>query len=327
MAALAVGLGALLTGFVGANNSASEMGAAYGAGIRTKRQALAIIAVFAFLGAWTAGVPVIRTLGGGLVPAEVSAAHVAASVFLVLALAAIYDGVASWLGTPVPTTQAMVCGIIGVGLAYGALNIEKVRVILAWWILGPLFSLVVNYLFEKSLYFRVLERVTRRLHTEHRIRQVLGGLVTLTGCYIAFASGANGAAKGIGPVVGAGFLSPETAALIGGASLAAGALLLGGRGLETVGRRITSIGELRAAVLKITAATIMLVAARTGIPLSVTQTVTSGVIGVSWARHGWRETWRNEHVGRILTFWSLGPVVIVGLAWGLARLGQRVWGW
>ena len=73
MAALAVGLGALLTGFVGANNSASEMGAAYGAGIRTKRQALAIIAVFAFLGAWTAGVPVIRTLGGGLVPAEVTA--------------------------------------------------------------------------------------------------------------------------------------------------------------------------------------------------------------------------------------------------------------
>ena len=324
---VAVGLGALLSANVGANNSAAEMGAAYGAGIRSKRAALTLIAIFAFLGAVTAGIPVIKTLGGGLVPTSVCASHVAASVFLVMTLAVLYDGLANWLGTPVPTTHAVVCGIVGVGLAFGALNLKKFAAIVGWWIAGPFISFGVNYLFEKSLYFRVLERLTRRLHSQEAISGLLGALVTVTGCYIAYSGGANGAAKGIGPVVGAGLLQAGPAAAIAGASISVGALLWGGRVLDTVGRKITEIGVLRAIVLEFAAATLMLAAAGSGIPLSITETVTAGVIGVSAARHGWRETRENEHVARILAFWVAGPVVITATAWALARAGHAWLGW
>ena len=72
----AIVLAAFLALNIGANNSAASMATAYGAGVRTKKQAVIIIAVFALLGALIAGAPVVKTLGNGLVPSEVLSSHI-----------------------------------------------------------------------------------------------------------------------------------------------------------------------------------------------------------------------------------------------------------
>ena len=68
---LAIILSTFLALNIGANNSAAAMATAYGAGVRTKREAVILIAIFAVFGALLAGAPVVETLGKGIVPGDV----------------------------------------------------------------------------------------------------------------------------------------------------------------------------------------------------------------------------------------------------------------
>jgi phosphate/sulfate permease len=72
---IAIALSTLLALNIGANNSAASMATAYGAGVRSKREAVILIAVFALMGAFLAGARVIKTLSGGLVPESVLSSH------------------------------------------------------------------------------------------------------------------------------------------------------------------------------------------------------------------------------------------------------------
>ena len=56
-------------------------------------------------------------------------------------------------GIPVSQSQAVVGGIVGVGLAYGTstLNIKKLRSISLWWVLTPSLSFLLAYLFTALL--------------------------------------------------------------------------------------------------------------------------------------------------------------------------------
>lgn len=60
---IAIVLSTFLALNIGANNSAASMATAYGAGARSKREALILIAVFALIGSLVAGAPVIKTMG------------------------------------------------------------------------------------------------------------------------------------------------------------------------------------------------------------------------------------------------------------------------
>src|SRR5919197_2550167 len=56
---------------VGGNNSAAEMGPAFGAGVRSQQEAIALIAVFSMLGALIAGAHVVHTVGSGIMPSVI----------------------------------------------------------------------------------------------------------------------------------------------------------------------------------------------------------------------------------------------------------------
>ncbi len=319
---IAIAISFLMAMNIGASNSAAEMAAAYGAGARTKKEAVTLIAVFAILGAIISGGAVIKTLGSGLVPGK-TFSETFATVFIVIIVATLFIAFANYCKSPIATTHAIVCAIVGIGLYTGGLNTKKFLYIAIWWVLTPTVSFILNYLFGKYLYFKILHKLTA-LGSEEKINKLLSVLITISGCYVAFSAGSNNAANAVGAIVGAGVISSNQGAVMAGLGMGIGAILFGGRILDSVGKGITEIGIVRAISIETTGATIIYIASLIGIPVSLNETITSGIIATSCARVGFRKTAKNEHVIRILFFWFLAPFFAVGLSYGLITLWMNL---
>ncbi|NIM02751.1 inorganic phosphate transporter, partial [bacterium] len=64
-------------------------------------------------------------------------------------------------------------------------------------------------------------------------------------------------------------------------------------------------------------ASLVLAASVFGIPVSMAEIITAGIIGFSCASQGVCETARNRHVARIAFFWFVAPILSVGLTYFL----------
>jgi sulfate permease len=315
---IAIILSAFLALNIGANNSAASMATAYGAGVRTKREATVMIAIFAVLGALLAGAPVVKTLGNGLVPGAIFSAHIGL-VLVIFIIAAFFISWANIARVPVATTHAIVCAIVGVGLYSKSLNGEKFFEIVVWWVITPLVALLMNYLIAKYLYLKTLQSLTEHF-SETSINKILSVLITVSGVFVAFSAGANNSANSVGPLVGLGLMNANVGAVMAGVAMGVGAMLLGGRVLDSVGKGITEICILRAISVEFTGAAIILTASIFGVPVSLAEIVTSGIIGFSLAQQGFSVTAQNRHVVRIAFFWFVIPFVAVGMGYLLSSL-------
>src|SRR3990172_1526236 len=102
---------------IGGNNAAAAMGAAYGARVRTKYQAVILIGVFSLLGAIFSGGAVIKTLGSGILP---SGTILINGAIVAVGAAGITVFLANILRIPISTSQAAVGSVGGIGLFYGS---------------------------------------------------------------------------------------------------------------------------------------------------------------------------------------------------------------
>jgi PiT family inorganic phosphate transporter/sulfate permease len=305
---------------IGANNAAAEMGPAYGAGVRSRRQAVVLIAIFCTLGAVTAGHRVVYTIGHRLIGERTLSANPGGALIVTLC-ALLVIGLANLLRAPISTAHAVVGGTVGLGVLNGATNLPLVATIVGWWVATPLASLLVSYLLGRFLYRRLL-RAVAALGSEHQVHQAVAWGVTLSGCWMAFSAGSNSLAKAMGPAVGAGVFQPLTGAALGGLAMAAGALVIGGRVMSTVGKEITSLCPLCAVLVEVLSASILFTASRFGMPVSLTEIVTCSVIGLGLAANGVKSTADNYHVRRILVLWPAVPLVTAALAVGLQLVAR-----
>ncbi|HSE83856.1 MAG TPA: inorganic phosphate transporter [Thermodesulfobacteriota bacterium] len=315
---VAVVLSTFLALNIGANNSAASMATAYGAGVRSKKEAVTLIAVFAIIGAFVAGAPVIKTMGKDLVPESVLSSQLG-FVLIVLIIAVAFISWANIVRVPVATTHAIVCALAGIGLYSHALDSRKFLEIVGWWIVTPFVAWFLNFLAGKYLYARTLRFLTSR-YSEGGIKRILAFFLTISGCYVAFSAGANNAANCVGPLVGIGIMNASTGAILAGVGMGVGAILLGGRVLETVGKEITEICVLRAISVEFIGASIILTASIYGIPVSLAEIITSGIVGFSCANQGFSVTAQNRHVARIAFFWFVVPFFAVGASFMLSSL-------
>jgi PiT family inorganic phosphate transporter/sulfate permease len=69
---------------VGGNNSATEMGPAFGAGVRTKQEAVILIVIFSMIGAVVAGDKVVNTIGSNIIPGKHQQTHYDAVIIILL---------------------------------------------------------------------------------------------------------------------------------------------------------------------------------------------------------------------------------------------------
>lgn len=128
------------------------------------------------------------------------------------------------------------------------------------------------------------------------VEKVFAPMQIFTACAMAFAHGSNDVANGIGPlaaVVGivqsggqvvqqAGL--PLWILLLGGVGIVVGLSTLGYRVMQTVGKEITELTPTRGFCAELAAAATVVIASRTGMPVSTTHILVGAVMGVGIAR-------------------------------------------
>ena len=319
---IAIGTSILLALNVGGNNSAAEMGPAFGSGIRSKTEAVILIAVFSMLGAIIAGDEVVHTIGSGIMNQHVLQENFHTVIIILLSATSII-AFANVLKIPIATAHAMVGAVVGMGLFYGEVNWPNVTRIVIWWLSTPLIALVASFLLGHYAYPWLHARLEKHSHDKGAAHFFYRAFVTVSGCYMAFSAGSNSLAKAVGPVVGAGILTVDQAAILGGLCMALGAFLVGHRLLQTVGKGITALDPLKATLVELVCGTILLVSSRVGVPVSLAETVTCSVIGFGAAHSGIFMMARNEHVKKIYVLWPICPLFTAAASYGAAWLVSR----
>jgi PiT family inorganic phosphate transporter/sulfate permease len=320
---IAIGACVLLAINVGGNNSAAEMGPAFGSGIRSKTEAVILIAIFSMLGAVFAGSHVVKTIGVDLI-GDAPFKTDFRNVIVVLIAAASIIAFANWFHLPVATAHAMVGAVVGLGLFNGFVNWPKSFGIAIWWLVTPLASALISFLLGHFVYPGLSRKLAPISEKGGIANKVYRAFVTLSGCYMAYNAGSNSLAKAVAPIVGAGILSTNHAAILGGSCMALGAYLVGHRLMHTVGKGLTPLDPLKATMVELVCGTILFVASYAGVPVSLAETVTCSVIGFGAAHSGIREMAQNKHLRRIYVLWPVCPVytamVSYSGAWLIAHI-------
>jgi PiT family inorganic phosphate transporter/sulfate permease len=300
---------------IGGNNTAAEMAPAYGAGVRTKKEALVLAAVFSMLGALLASDQVVHTVATGIVNARFLEGNATAAL-VVLFSAVLVIAFANILKLPIATTHATIGAMVGFGLHSSSVHWSKVFSMVIWWLGSPILALLVSYVLGRLL-IKVKKGACSfwTVDKPPQNRIVIRIFLTASGCYLAFTAGANGLAKAIGPLVGTGVISNDSAVLLGAVGLAIGAVTIGSGVLETVGRHITHVSGSIAVLTELITGTILLAASAYGIPISVAEIVTASLVGFSGAHSSILSTWHNEHVGRIFKLWFACPFLSAGISY------------
>lgn len=304
---------------IGGNNAAASMGAAYGAKARTKYQAVVLIGVFSLLGAVISGGEVIKTLGSSILP---KGTILLEGAIVAVGAAGVTVFLANVLRVPISTSQAAVGSVVGIGFFYGAskLNLPLLGHIISWWIVTPVLAWLLSYLMGKYVHAKVLIWLADH-ESEASIRKSLNILLTLSGCYVAYSTGANNAANAVGPFVGAGITSSFYGAVFGGLAIGMGALLMGGRVLDTVRREITELCVIRATFVEFISALIVHIASILGIPVSLGEIVAAGVIGIGCANNGMHIV-KSDTVKKIMMAWVVSPLLAGIVAYALMKISS-----
>ncbi len=156
------------------------------------------------------------------------------------------------------------------------------------------------------------------------VEKVFTPMMIFTACAMAFAHGSNDVANGVGPVAAVFSIVrsggevtqasslPPWLLLLGGGGIVLGIFTLGYKVIRTLGTKITELTPTRGFCTSLAAAATVVLASRTGLPVSTTHVVVGSVIGVGVARGLGAIDLRV--IGGILFSWLITLPVAGGLA-------------
>ena len=128
------------------------------------------------------------------------------------------------------------------------------------------------------------------------VEKVFTPMMIFTACAMAFAHGSNDVANGIGPLAAVVSIvqsggevtqsssRPLWVLVLGGVGIVTGLATMGYRVMKTIGTRITELTPSRGYCATLAAAATVVLASRTGLPVSTTHIAVGAVIGVGMAR-------------------------------------------
>ena len=284
---------------IGANDTANCIGTTIGCGLLSFKKAVVLVAIFTVLGAVLQGHHVMKTIGRGIVHTELS--------FLAIVVALICSGffvtLATFLRIPTSTSQAIVGGIVGIGLAVGAkINYSMLSMIAASWIVCPLLVMTLSYALIHLLGF-ILKRIQV---STMLIQTAIGWLAIISACYVAYSMGANNAGNAMGPIDNLGIISPGILVTIGGVAIAVGAVTYGKKVADTVGKGITPLDLPGAFVAQVASAIGIHLFSILGIPVSTSTAIVGAVVGVG--------------LGKGVSAIRKKPVLVIFVGWVLTPL-------
>lgn len=163
-------------------------------------------------------------------------------------------------------------------------------------ILALIFGIIVGFI-GRLMINRVEfdESADREFHYAS-VEKAFVPMMIFTACAMAFAHGSNDVANGIGPLaavvsivqsggeVGQKATLPIWILILGGAGIVAGLATMGYKVMQTIGTKITELTPTRGYCATLAAATTVVLASKTGLPVSTTHIAVGAVMGVGLAR-------------------------------------------
>jgi PiT family inorganic phosphate transporter len=281
---------------LGANDAANIFGTAVSSRMVKFITAGILASIFVILGSILEGRAGIETIG------RLSAMDLGAAGISSLA-AAIAVTIMTILRLPVSTSQAVVGSIIGVGVMQGQIALTGLNKIIICWIGTPIGGCIVSII----LYVLLARAVNRlRLSWAGFDFMMRAGLI-ITGCYGAYALGANNVANVTAVFYGAGFLSLQTAALIGGVSIALGIVTFSKGVMQTVGKGFVKLDAFSALIVVLSNAITVHIYAIIGVPVSTSQAVVGAVLGIGLLKRA--EALRKRAIIGVFSGWIATPII------------------
>ncbi len=316
--------GFLLGWSLGANDAANIFGTAVGTRMVRFKTAATIASIFVIIGAVISGAGAAHTYG------KLGAINAIAGSFVAALSAAITVFWMTKLGLPVSTTQAIVGAIVGWDIFTGNLiDTKTLSKILSTWVASPVLAGIFAFIF----YVILRNYLTRiKIHILEMDLYTRIGLV-LIGAFGAYSLGANN----IGNVMGV-FISSnpfkaidigifrlkdiQVLFLTGGIFIAIGIYTYSYRVMRTVGNDIFKLSPLAALIVVFAESIVLFIFASQKlerflislglppiplVPVSSSQAVVGGVIGVAIAKKGWKMI-NYRLLAKIVMGWIFTPI-------------------
>lgn len=308
-------LGFFVAWNIGANDTANCVGVAVGGRMLSYRRAVIIVVFFVLLGAILEGWKNMKTVGEGIIipgPSgnPLAIPELAPLVLGILAAAGIWVLLATVYGMPVSTSQSMVGAVIGAGLVliflrpeYGtSIQYGKLAAIGVSWVLNPVIAAIVAFILFKSI-----NPLIRRVKNVILLNRIFISLVVVSAAYSAYALGANDVGTSMGALKAYFGSSPQLIALFGAVALGIGAITYGKKVMYTVGTKITTLDSVMAFSAQFGAALTVWSFVQFGMPVSTSQAIVGGVIGVGLVKGA--TTVSKRKIGQISLAWVLTPAI------------------
>ncbi len=178
------------------------------------------------------------------------------------------------------------------GLKHLNLEFTAVESLVAATIFGIVVAIIGKVLINR---IKVDENADKDYHYAS-VEKAFTPMMIFTACAMAFAHGSNDVANGIGPMaavvsvvqnsgdIGQKAGLPLWILVLGGVGIVAGLATMGYKVMQTIGTKITELTPTRGYCATLAAATTVVLASKTGLPVSTTQIAVGAVMGVGLAR-------------------------------------------
>ena len=283
-------------------------------------------AFFNFVAAWVFGVAVANTVAKMVHPEFITPDVILAG----LAGAIVWDLVTWWFGLPTSSSHALLGGFGGAAMVYahswvGVLHTGKFMMTVEFIVLAPfigfflalMFAVIVIRAFQRmsfsrvDRYFRVIQLFSAAAfslgHGTNDAQKTMGIIAALFYATIwksqqsAFEHGAVG--------------FPFWIVLVCHLAIALGTMAGGWRIVRTMGMKLTKLKPWAGACAETAAALSLTMAARLGVPVSTTHTITGAIVGVGAVQRVSAVRWGIAR--RVVWAWIL-TIPMSGLVGGVA---------
>ncbi|NIA06153.1 MAG: inorganic phosphate transporter [Actinobacteria bacterium] len=289
---------------LGSNDAANVFGTAVASRILKYRTAVILAAIFILLGAIVEGQEGVKRIG------ELTT-QTGRTAFITVLAAGITVTIMTSLKLPVSASQAFLGALIGMGLITDAdaIHWSEVLGMLACWVGTPIGAALLALLL-----YPLLARLLLMLHLNLIGRAIfLKTALVISGCYGAYALGANNVANITGIYYKNLSSSLFWLTLIGGASIALGVLTYSKNVMLTVGSRLVQLSSFSALVAVIAMAATVHFYAQFGVPVSTSQAIVGAVLGIGLLKGV--KTINQRTVVRILFGWLNTPLIAGLVCW------------
>jgi inorganic phosphate transporter, PiT family len=300
-----VSSGIFLGWSLGANDASNVFGTAVASKMVKFWTAACLCAVFIILGAYISGQAGMETyskLGKYGTDFAFIAAFCAALTVTIMTI---------W-GLPVSTSQAVVGSMMAVAFLDNNANWGGLVKVGLCWVGTPIGAMLLSII----LYY-VLGALFNWLDLSiFMYDKVLRWSLLAAGSYGAYALGANNVANSTGAFVASGQLTTTQGVLIGGFSIALGVVTFSRTVMMTVGKGLVKLNAFSALVVVLAEAITVHFYAEVGVPVSTSQAVVGGVLGIGLIRGA--QTVNKSTLTKIVFGWIATPIVSFGMSYGIS---------